>query len=319
MPERVQYSTGAYILGLYSKKHTSSDTKNRIMISEIKNIPLADFLSSLGHEPAARKGNRLWYRSPLRQETTPSFKVETTLNCWYDFGIGKGGDIIDLARLVFRSDNIRYISDIILRGCAAPSARTVALSFPQRLSATKMEDMKIVPLGHPALLAYLKERGIPAHIAVAVCREAHYSVNGKSYFAVAFGNVNGGWELRNRYFKGCAGHKDISCVPWSRDGPSSECAVFEGFIDYLSALTLGLIPGCDAIVLNSVANVNKAITILRGYSGIRCFLDNDDAGKTALQRLTAVPVKHITDCSHRYNGYNDLNDYLVSTIAADGR
>ena len=255
----------------------------------------------------------------LRQEQTPSFKVEIDRNTWYDFGIGKGGDIIDLARLVYRSDNIRYISDIILRGCAAPSARTVALSFPQRPSAPKMEDMRIVPLEHPALLAYLKERGIPAHIAVAVCREAHYSVNGKSYFAVAFGNVNGGWELRNKYFKGCAGHKDISCVPWSRDGPSSECAVFEGFIDYLSALTLGQIPGCDAIVLNSVANVNKAIAELRDYSDIRCFLDNDDAGRTALQRLTDLPVKHITDCSRRYNGYNDLNDYLVSTATADGR
>lgn len=267
------------------------------MISEIKNIPLADFLSSLGHEPAARKGTRLWYKSPLRQEQTPSFKVETTLNCWYDFGIGKGGDIIDLARLVYSSDNIGYISDRILRGCAAPKAG----------------DMKIVPLAHPALLAYLKERGIPAHIAVAVCREAHYSVNGRPYFVVAFGNVNGGWELRNKYFKGCAGHKDISFVPWARDGPSSECAVFEGFIDYLSALTLGLIPGCDAIVLNSVTNVNKAITVLRDYSDIRCFLDNDDAGETALQRLTAVPGKHITDCSHRYDGYNDLNDYLVAT------
>lgn len=79
------------------------------MISEIKNIPLADFLSSLGHEPAVRKGTRLWYKSPLRQEQTPSFKVETMLNCWYDFGIGKGGDIIDLARLVYSSDNIGYI------------------------------------------------------------------------------------------------------------------------------------------------------------------------------------------------------------------
>ena len=289
------------------------------MISEIKNIPLADFLSLLGHEPAVRKGTRLWYKSPLRQEQTPSFKVETTLNCWYDFGIGKGGDIIDLARLVYRSANIGYISDRILRGCAAPSARTAALSFAPRPSAPKAGNMKIVPLAHPALLAYIKERGIPAHIAGAVCREAHYSINGKSYFAVAFGNVNGGWELRNKYFKGCAGHKDISCLPWSRDGPSSECAVFEGFIDYLSALTLGLIPGCDAIVLNSVINVNKAITVLRDYSDIRCFLDNDDAGETALQRLTAVPGKHITDCSHRYNGYNDLNDYLAATATADGR
>ena len=67
------------------------------MIKEIKSIPLATFLSQLGHEPTMRKGTRLWYLSPLRQEHTPSFKVETTLNCWYDSGIGIGGHIIDLA------------------------------------------------------------------------------------------------------------------------------------------------------------------------------------------------------------------------------
>lgn len=67
------------------------------MLKEIKNIPLATFLSRLGHEPVRRCGDKLWYKSPLRQEHTPSFKVETTLNCWYDFGIGKGGNIIDLA------------------------------------------------------------------------------------------------------------------------------------------------------------------------------------------------------------------------------
>lgn len=289
------------------------------MIDKVKKIPITDFLSSLGHEPAMKKGNRLWYRSPLRTEKTPSFKVETDRNTWYDFAIGKGGDIIDLAGLVYQSGNIGYISDSILRVCAAPSVRTVASSFAPRHSAPGLSDFATVPLGHPALLGYLKERGIPAHIAGAVCSEAHYTLNGKKYFAVAFENVSGGWELRNRYFKGCTGHKDISYIPLVRDGPGTRCVVFEGFIDYLSALTLGLIPGCDAIVLNSVINVSKAITVLRDYSDICCLLDNDDAGRAALHRLTAVPGKHIIDCSLRYNGYNDLNDYLVSTAAVDGR
>lgn len=67
------------------------------MIEEIKKIPLATFLSQLGYEPAYRRGNGLWYRSPLRQENTPSFKVQLDKNTWYDFGIAKGGTIIDLA------------------------------------------------------------------------------------------------------------------------------------------------------------------------------------------------------------------------------
>ena len=217
------------------------------MIKEIKSIPLAAFLSRLGHEPVARKGTRLWYRSPLRQEQTPSFKVEATLNCWYDFGLGRGGNIIDLATELYQSTDLRYLMRCIADSCPVPSVQTVASSFPQRHSAPSMERFDVVPLEHRALVAYLQERGIPAHIATANCEEAHYSVKGKSYFAVAFKNVSGGWELRNRYFKGCRGRKDISYLPWARDGPSTECAVFEGFIDYLSALTLDIISGADAI------------------------------------------------------------------------
>ena len=175
-----------------------------------------------------------------------------------------------------------------------------------------MERFEVMPLEHRALVAYLQERGIPAHIAKANCKEAHYSVNGKSYFAVAFENVNNGWELRNKYFKGCRGRKDISYLPWTRDGPSTECAVFEGFIDYLSALTLDIIREADAIILNSVVNVNKVVPYLRKYTVINCYLDNDNAGKTALAELTAIYVSNVIDRSTLYSEFNDLNDFLIN-------
>lgn len=282
------------------------------MIKEIKSIPLASFLSRIGHEPAARKGTRLWYKSPLRQEHTPSFKVETALNCWYDFGLGRGGNIIDLAAELYQSTDLRHILRCIADRYPVPSVPTVASSFDPRHSAPSMERFKVVPLKHRALVAHLQERGIPAHIATTNCKEAHYSVNSKPYFAVAFENVCGGWELRNRYFKGCRGRKDISYLPWSRDGPSTEYAVFEGFIDYLSALTLDIISGADAIILNSVVNVNKAVPFLRGYKTINCYLDNDNAGQTALSELTAIYGSIVIDRSTLYSEFNDLNDYLVN-------
>lgn len=282
------------------------------MIKEIKSIPLASFLSRLGHEPAVRKGTRLWYKSPLRQEHTPSFKVETALNCWYDFGIGRGGNIIDLAAELYQSTDLRYLMRCIADSYPVQSVPTVASSFAPRHSAPSMERFEVVPLEHRALVAYLQERGIPAHIAKAKCKEAHYSANGRFYFAVAFENVSGGWDLRNRYFKGCRGRKDISYLPWARDGPSTECTVFEGFIDYLSALTLGIISGADAIILNSVVNVNKAVPFLRGYKKINCYLDNDNAGQTALSELTAIYGSTVIDRSTLYSEFNDLNDFLVN-------
>ena len=282
------------------------------MIKEIKSIPLASFLSQLGHEPTARKGTRLWYKSPLRQEHTPSFKVETTLNCWYDFGLGRGGNIIDLAAEMYQLTDVRYLMRCIINSCPVPSVQTVASFYPQRHSAPSMERFEVVPLEHRALVAYLQERGIPAHIAKAKCKEVHYSANGRFYFAVAFENVSGGWELRNRYFKGCRGRKDISYLPWARDGPSKECAVFEGFIDYISALTLSIISGADAIILNSVVNVNKAVPYHKGYTAINCYLDNDTAGRTAHTELTAIYGSTVIDRSILYSEFNDLNEYLTN-------
>ena len=88
--------------------------------------------------------------------------------------------------------------------------------------------------------------------------------------------------------------------------------MFEGFIDYLSALTLDIINGADAIILNSVSNVNKAIPVLKDYTAINCYLDNDNAGTMALAELTAVYGSTVIDRSTLYSGFNDLNEYLVN-------
>ena len=119
-------------------------------------------------------------------------------------------------------------------------------------------------------------------------------------------------KLRNHYFKGCRGRKNISYLPWARDGPSKECAVFEGFIDYLSALTLGIISGADAIIFNSVVNVNKAVPYFKGYTAINCYLDNDTAGRTAHTELTAIYGSTVIDRSTLYSEFNDLNEYLTN-------
>lgn len=121
------------------------------MIKEIKSIPLASFLSRLGHEPETRKGTRFWYKSPLRQEHTPSFKVDTTLNCWYDFGLGRGGNIIDLAAELYQSTDLRYLMRCIADRYPVPSVPTVASSFAPRHSAPSMERFEVVPLEHRAL------------------------------------------------------------------------------------------------------------------------------------------------------------------------
>lgn len=83
-------------------------------IQEAKQIIIADYLQSLGYIPVKQQGNSLWYKSPLREEAEASFKVNTELNQWYDFGIGKGGNIIALASELYRSDNVPYLLECMI-------------------------------------------------------------------------------------------------------------------------------------------------------------------------------------------------------------
>lgn len=58
-------------------------------IQEAKQIRIADYLQSMGYSPVKQQGESLWHKSPFRQETEASFKVNIELNpC--DFGIGRG-------------------------------------------------------------------------------------------------------------------------------------------------------------------------------------------------------------------------------------
>ena len=266
-------------------------------IQEAKQIRIADYLQSLGYTPVKQQGNSLWYKSPFRQETEASFKVNTELNQWSDYGLGRGGNIIALAEELYASDYVPYLLNKIAE--QAPHIRPVSFSFRQQASEPSFQQLEVRELTHPA------------------CKELHFIHNGKPYFAIGFPNVAGGYEVRNRFFKGCIAPKDISHVRQQGE-PREKCLVFEGMMDYLSFLTLRMkncptmpnLDGQDYIILNSVSNVSKAIDALHGYERIHCLLDNDEAGRNAYLELAKEFSGHIRDFSDNYNGHKDLNDYL---------
>ena len=280
-------------------------------VRQMREIPIADFLSAMGIQPKKQKGNILWYNAPYRTERTPSFKVDTNKNVWFDFGIGKGGDIFDLAGEFIGSGDFLLRAAFIAKSGTCPLP---VLKQPQRKVEKELvfEDIWVRPLQDAKLLGYLKERGINAHVAIPNCEEVRYRVHGKRYYAIAFRNNAGGLELRNRFFKGCIPPKDISL---KRNG-SEVCAVFEGFMDYLSAMQLGII-ALDWLVLNSVSNVEKAVRALHGYERIDCFLDNDEAGRRTFQRLYDCFGDKVIDRSSLYAEHKDLNEFLLSENAGN--
>ena len=148
-----------------------------------------------------------------------------------------------------------------------------------------------------------------------MCKELHFDTRGKHYFGIGFPNIAGGYEIRNSFFKGCIAPKDISL--FYAEEPKKVCFLFEGFMDFLSFMTLrrkendGL-KRQDYLVLNSVTNIYKAAKRLSRYDSVQCFLDNDEAGRNAYLQLSKELGKPVTDASTLYNGFKDLNEYLCA-------
>ena len=283
-------------------------------IKEIKRIKLQDFLAAMGCKPVKQYGVNLMYLSPLRTEKHASFKVNTEINQWYDFGIGRGGNIIALAELLYNSSDVSYLIHQIERN--APSSVSGSLPTVKPITPqNSFEHLQVLPITHPALIKYLEERCIDIETARTVCKELHFDTRGKHYFGIGFPNIAGGYEIRNPFFKGCIAPKDIS--HFYAEEPKKVCFVFEGFMDFLSFMTLrrkendGL-KRQDYLVLNSVTNIHKAAKRLSRYDSVQCFLDNDNAGRNAYLQLSKELGKSVTDASTLYNGFKDLNEYLCA-------
>ena len=275
-------------------------------INEIRNISLVDFLNRLGYKPTGRDSKGLWFYDPYRSERKPSFHVNPNKGVWFDFGTGAGGDIFSLAGAMSGSTDFVRQAAFIAEKMSLPCAKPYK-PMPFKEEPT-FENVEISRLESPSLLGYLRKRGIPCDVAQQYCVQVDYRLHGKDYYAIGFENNAHGYELRNPAFKGSYPPKHITHIA----NGNARCNVFEGFIDFLSAEKLGYNDGNDTIVLNSVANLSKALTPLSDYSVISCYLDNDDAGRAALAKLRKEFGDRVADKSTLYPDHKDLNDYLVS-------
>lgn len=286
------------------------DFRNQgLSISEAKEMDMVDYLSSLGHEPTKIRNNDYWYLSPLREEKTPSFKVNRKLNRWYDHGLGRGGNLIDFG-IEYHHCTFAELLDK-LRGNFSfqrPPAQTLKNMSNLEPKIKILGDFALTSF---ALIRYLEQRHIPIGIAKKYCREIRYELNGKTYYGIGFKNDAGGWEIRNPYFKASSSPKDITTV---KNG-SDEAVVFEGFTDFLSfQVHHKILPenSQDFVVLNSVSFFERARPFMEQHRAIRLYLDRDAAGQKYSKRALSMSNKYI-DESKLYKNHKDLNDWLVNS------
>lgn len=274
-------------------------------IQEIKQLSIMNYLQQAGHEPKHIKGNAYWYSSPLRQERTPSFKVNTELNQWYDFATGEHGDIIDLVCVLHRCSTAEALQR--LRGETGLPKIDFSFGGTKTSAQQGLKILSVQPISNSQLQRYGSERGISLSQLEKYCSEVHYRSGERTYYALGFPNDAGGWELRNPYFKGCIAPKATSTL----GAGAKSVQVFEGFMDFLSWRTLHPNEPSDSLVLNSLALLPRALPQLKTYPCVECFLDNDEAGRKALMSIQEAGIE-VKDMSRLYAPHKDLNEWLCA-------
>lgn len=285
--------------------------KEKITLEKARNISIELVLQKMNYTPSKTIGFDIWYSSPLHEEKTPSFKVNTKINRWYDHGLQKGGNFIDFISIKFNysiSEVLKFLENYSDTSIFSfQKQKSIEFNFTETESKIKIN--KVVNIQHFALKQYLENRKIYFYENEQFLKEVHYEVNGKKYFGIGFQNRSNGFEIRSKYAKVCIVKKDISLVV---KGYKNKLRIFEGFLDFLS-FTNTYKSDSDFLILNSIALINRCDEILSNYEKIELYFDNDAAGNSHT-KSTQDKFKNAKDCRAFYKDFKDLNEWLINTI-----
>jgi len=285
---------------------------------------LLQILEKIGFEPIRATANSYQYKSPFNpMERTPSFFVFQNSNSgefsnFKDYSSGKGGDyykfLMEYFHIDFKSAK-QKLKDLIGGEYQEPKRPTQnkppIFSFNQP-KEKNYEIKKISQLQNRALIDYLKERGLKEiELYQRFIGEIYYTLDNKNYFAISFINEAGGREIRNKYFKGSFGKKDISLIlPNPKD---KRIKIYEGFIDFLSYLEINKkAPLSNYLILNSVSLRERGLNAIQGkYEAYELYLDNDKSGDETTQ-FFIDNLDNANDKRVHYKSYKDLNEFLIA-------
>ena len=297
----------------------------RDLKAKAKEVKITDYLQRKGIEPKRKKGKDYVYSAPYREDKTPSMLVDENTNLFTDLGENNSGDIITLVQLTEKIDfkqAVEYLTNQSYQSQSKPESEKQKPNKTLEVSPS-IKLLEVKELTHPALTQYLKERKISIKAAKRHCKEAHFEIRKKKYFAIYFPNEKGGGELRSKNFKSCINPKGYALIKGRKNifakdqQKTDQINVFEGFMDFLASLSIKekIEPNQDTLILNSTALTKKAIPIIQEYEQVNCFLDNDQTGNITTQEIKKSLNENskFKDYRYSYKKHKDFAEYHQKT------
>lgn len=300
---------------------------NYIDRKNVEGLSIVDFLGRMGYFPVKKSGREFFYHSMLREtgKNTPSLTVWDEGGKWMDHGGANhtgihGGGIVQLAMAYWPNNSyfeilqkIQYTFDHFEKAeiPVIESSKAAALETDNILEFSHSQQ-----LGRNFVLSrYLQDRGVDS-VANGLLWEVYYRNKlyadpKKLFYAIGWKNEKDNWEISSpKAFKASIGNKDISIIP----GKEDHLAVFEGFFDFLSWLTLTKKENLPTVmVLNSVSLVKRATDRMCEFNKIDLYLDNDEVGKKCTSIIKAS-YPYANDRADVYAGYKDYNEMLMDSL-----
>lgn len=277
-------------------------------------FPIPEYLERLGVYPSIKRNSYFMYLSPIRDEKTASFRVSIKENLFIDYGLsGVAGTLVTLVLHMGATCVQQALEQIekVMNSDVPVSSFHLQMNNALNTESDKLKMTHVRDFGHNIPLAdYIQSRGINPRFARRFCKEVYYEINGKRYFAIGFKNNSDGYEIRNKYFKGSSSPKDISFI----NNGSNFLTVFEGFMDFLSALTIRNHENSNSnfLILNSLSLIKRSYQIIDSHNDIFLMLDNDTAGRNTTNGILQK-YKQAIDCSNFYQDFKDLNEFLMQS------
>lgn len=158
-------------------------------------------LKNANYKPVSKTANGGMYRALYRGDTNASLSVNYNHSLWYDHGIGRGGDTVELYQLIHKC-SLKEALAILKPSDGILNTKEYSHSPCEVKVPEKANKRPITVLSARAIRAtdatgkyLIEKRGLSYWAGIYYVTYTNGS--DKKFFGIGWGDVTGGWHIRS--------------------------------------------------------------------------------------------------------------------------